>query len=105
MFCPNKNRTSMNFSRQVAEKSWTPRDRNEDPDISFIEKKNPLITRPFDFEKVFPIMYSMLNKNNETFRWFQYSNDILRVLVGRGVGQCHRDFESRFFFENMKTKI
>ena len=32
MFCPNKNRTSMNFSRQVAEKSWTPRDRNEDPD-------------------------------------------------------------------------
>ena len=65
----------------------------------------PLITRPFDFEKVFPIMYSMLNKNNETFRWFQYSNDILRVLVGRGVGQCHRDFESRNFLKTRKRKF
>ena len=50
-------------------------------------------------------MYSMLNKNNETFRWFQYSNDILRVLVGRGVGQCHRDFESQKFLRTWKRKF
>ncbi|OEU06470.1 hypothetical protein FRACYDRAFT_254487 [Fragilariopsis cylindrus CCMP1102] len=38
MFCPNK--IKLNEFLQVAEKSWTPRDRNEDPDISFIEKYN-----------------------------------------------------------------
>jgi hypothetical protein len=149
MFCPNK--IELNEFLQVAEKSWTPRDRNEDLDelhkyrydsicrflapsdddnvydrlvegskseyaaygpkrIIFRLSKNTTINNKtdddkFDLEKVFPKTFSILNKNNETFHWFQYKNNILRVLVGRGVGQYHRDFESRQILRTWKRKI
>jgi len=59
------------------------------------KKNNESDTTTFDFKVVFPKTYFMLSKANKTFRWFQYNNNILRVLVGRGVGEDHRSFESR----------
>lgn len=46
----------------------------------------------FDFEKVFPLTFKMLT--GDYFRWFQFKNNILHVLVGRGVGPYHRDYEN-----------
>lgn len=47
---------------------------------------------PFSFQSAFPKTYEMLRCGK--FRWFQYKKDVLRVLVGRGMGHDHRQFES-----------
>lgn len=59
----------------------------------------------FDFNKIFPKTYSMLNKDNKNFRWFQYNNNLLRVLVGRGVGEDHRSFVSGQILRTWKRKF
>mmetsp|Transcript_14353 Transcript_14353/g.26944 ORF Transcript_14353/g.26944 Transcript_14353/m.26944 type:complete len:718 (-) Transcript_14353:1861-4014(-) len=58
---------------------------------------------PFDFEKVFPKTHAMLS--NGKFRWFLYKKDILRVLVGRGAGYSHRDYERRQVLKTWKYKF
>jgi hypothetical protein len=58
---------------------------------------------PFDFEKVFPKTYAMLS--NGKFRWFVYKKDILRVIVGRGMGHSHRDYERRQVLKTWKYKF
>ena len=47
----------------------------------------------FQFEKVFPKTYAQLQSGK--FRWFQYKKGVLRVVVGRGIGQDSRQCETK----------
>jgi len=57
----------------------------------------------FDFEKAFPKTYAMLLCGK--FRWFQYKKDVLRVIVGRGVGLDSRQCEGQQILRTWKHEF
>ena len=54
----------------------------------------------FNFEKVFPKTYAMLQSGK--YRWFHYKKGILRVIVGPGKGYDGRCFESNQILKTSK---
>jgi hypothetical protein len=57
----------------------------------------------FDFEKVFPLTYKMLT--GDYFRWFELKKDVLRVIVGRGIGPHHRDYHKKQILKTWKCSF
>jgi hypothetical protein len=57
----------------------------------------------FEFESVFPKTYAMLTSGK--FRWFAYRKGILRVIVGRGVGNDNRQFEAKQVLKTWKHEF
>jgi len=57
----------------------------------------------FDFKKVFPKTYAMLQSGK--YRWFQYKSGVLRIIIGPGKGYDKRSFESNQVLKTWKYDV